>query len=139
MKFQGERLVGIKTCGLLDEPLRKVCEDFPVTGFVGVGERAARGGLADAGMVEFGAERLQAGFDVAETFAPSELGERQDEKMFVSGKFASAEVAAITGDAKIKLVFGQEVQKLGEDGAALVHRVKDRKIRETSFQEPSGN
>ena len=111
----------------------------PVAGFIGGGEGAAGGGLADAGVAEFWAAGQQAGFDVAKTFAPGELGERQDEQMFASGKFAGTEVAVITGDTPVEFILGQEVQELGEDGAALVHRVENRKIRETTFLEPLGN
>jgi hypothetical protein len=37
------------------------------------------------------------------------------------------EVAVVTGDTLIELVFGQEVEKLGEDGATFVHQVKNRR------------
>ena len=78
-------------------------------------------------MIELGAEGRQTGFDVAQTFTPCELGERQHEKLFVSGEFADAEVAGVTRDALVELVFGQPVEQLGEDGATFVHRVKNRR------------
>ena len=127
---------GIKQLGLLNQDVGEIGEDAPVPGFIGVGERAASGGLAEAGVIEFGAEGKQAGFDVAEAFAPGKLGGGQDEEVFVGGQFAAAEVAVITGDTGVEIVFGQEVQKLGEDGATLVHGVENRKIRETTFKEP---
>jgi hypothetical protein len=83
--------------------------------------------LADARVVEFGAEGRQAGFDVAQTFAPSQLGKRQHQELFISGEFADAAVAAVTGDTLVELVFGEEVEELGEDGATFVHKVENRR------------
>jgi hypothetical protein len=60
--------------------------------FVGVGQRAAGGGLADAGVMEFRAEGSQTDFDVAQTFTPSQLGEGQNKELFVGGQFADVEV-----------------------------------------------
>ena len=34
---------------------------------------------------------------------------------------------ASTGNTLIELVFGQEVEELGEDGATFVHKVKNRR------------
>ena len=122
MEFKAEGLVGVKRGGLLDEDLSEVGEEAPVAFFIGVGQRAARDGLADAGVIESRAEGGQTGFNVAEAFAPGQLGEGQDEEVFVSGEFADAEVAVVTGDTLVELVLGEEIQKLGEDGATLVHK-----------------
>ena len=32
----------------------------------------------------------------------------------------------VTGDRLVELVFGEEVEELGEDGATFVHKVKNR-------------
>jgi hypothetical protein len=32
----------------------------------------------------------------------------------------------VTGDTLVELVFGEEVEELGEDGATFVHKVKNR-------------
>ena len=77
---QTER-IGVKRGGLLDEDLGEGGKDTPVAIFVGIGQRAAGGGLADAGVVEFRAEGRQAGFAVAQTFAPSQLGEGEHEEL----------------------------------------------------------
>ena len=126
LEFDAEGIVGVKRGGLLDEDVREVGEEAPVAFFVGVGQRAARGGLADAGVIKFRAEGSQTGFDVAETFAPGQLSESQHEELFVSGEFSDAEVAAVTGDTLVEIVFGQEVQELGEDGATFVHKIENR-------------
>ncbi len=127
LEFKPERLIGVKRGGLPDEDLGKVGKDTPVAIFVGVGQRAAGGGLADAGVVEFWAEGRQAGFDVAQTFAPSQLGKRQHEELFISGEFADAAVAVVAGDTLVELVFGEEVEELGEDGATFIHKVENRR------------
>jgi len=49
-------------------------------------------------------------------------------ELFVGGQLADAEVAAVTGDTLVELVFGEEVQELGEDGATFVHKVENRQL-----------
>ena len=127
LEFKTERLIGVKRGSLPDEHLSKIGKDTPVAIFVGIGQSAAGGGLADAGVVEFGAEGRQAGFDVAQTFAPSQLSKRQHEEVFVSGEFADAAVAVVTGDTLVELVFGEEVEELGENGTTFVHKVENRR------------
>jgi hypothetical protein len=51
----------------------------------------------------------------------------QHEKLFVGGEFADAAVAVVTGDTFVELVFEEEVEELGEDGATFVHKVKNRR------------
>jgi len=127
LEFKPERLIGVKRGGLPDEGLGEIGKDAPVAIFIGIGQSAAGGGLADAGVVEFRAEGRQAGFDVAQTFAPDQLGKRQHEELFISGEFADAAVAVVTGDTLVELVFGEEVEELGEDGATFVHKVENRR------------
>ena len=122
LQFGGERFVGVKGRGLLNEDLSEVGEDAPVAGLVGVGQRAASGGLANAAVIELGAQGMQAGFDVAQTLAPSQLGENHDDELFVAGQFADSEVATIASNTLVEFVFGQAVQQLGENGAAFVHK-----------------
>ena len=139
LEFKTERFIGVKRGGLPDEDLGEIGKDAPVTIFIGIGQRAAGGGLADADVVEFRAEGRQAGFDVAQTFAPRQLGEGQHEKLFVGGEFANAAVAVVTGDTLVELVFGEEVEELGEDGATFVHKVNTAGMRGTTLKEASQN
>jgi len=127
LEFKAEGFVGVERGGLLDEDLGEIGKDAPVPFFVGHRQGVTGGGLPDAGVIEFRAEGRQAGFDVAQTFAPGQLGERQHEKLFIGGQLADAEVAAVTGDTLVELVFGEEVKELGEDGATFVHQVKNRR------------
>lgn len=127
LDFRTEWFIGVECGGLPDEDVGEVGENTPVSVFIGIGQRAAGSGLTDAGVIELGAEGCQAGFDVAQAFAPSELGEGQHEEVFVSREFADAEVAVVTGDTLVELVFGEKVEELGEDGATFVHKVKNRR------------
>ena len=126
-EFKAERLIGVERGGLPDEDMGEVGKNTPVAVFVGVGQGAAGRGLSDAGVIEFRAEGCQTGFDIAQAFAPGQLGEGQHEELFVSGEFADAEVAVITGDTLVELVFGEVVEELGEDGATFVHKVENRR------------
>ena len=127
LEFKAERFIGVEGGGLLNQHMGEIGKDAPVAFFVGIGQRAASRGLADAGVIEFGAEGRQAGFDVAQAFAPRQLRKGEHEELFVSGEFADAEVAAVAGDTLGELVLGQEVEELGEDGATFVHKVKNRR------------
>ena len=90
------------------------------------------------GTPDLGAHRVGAGavkcFDAQRLLEPFEkqfdlpataiqLGDGQSR---VSGEFADAAVAVVAGDTLVELVFGEEVQQLGEDGATFVHKVKNR-------------
>ena len=139
MEFKAERFLGVKRGRLPDEDVGEVDKDAPVPLFVGHCQRVAGGGLADADVIEFRAEGGETGFDVAQTFAPRQLGKRQHKELLVSGQFADAEVAVVTGDTLVELVFGQEVEELGEDSATFVHKVKTAGMRGITLGEPSPN
>jgi len=70
-------------------------------------------------------------------FAPGQLRQSQYAKLFVSGEFADAAVAVVTSDTLVELVFGEEVQELGEESATLVHEVKNRRLAEAPPRESS--
>src|ERR1035437_1245160 len=75
LEFKAERFLGVKRGRLLDEDVGEVGKDTPVPLFMGHRQRVAGGGLADAGMIELRAEGRQTDFDVAQTFAPGQLGD----------------------------------------------------------------
>ncbi len=104
LEFKAERFIGIERGGLPDEDLGEIGKDAPVPLFVGHRQCVAGGGLADAGVIEFGAEGRQTGFDVAQAFPPRQLCKRQHEELFVGGQLADAEVAVVTGDTLVELV-----------------------------------
>ena len=64
--------VGVEFCGLGDQMLGEVGMDLPGTGPVGVGQGVPGDPLAaEAGVIAFGAEGSQTGFDVAQRPARS--------------------------------------------------------------------
>jgi hypothetical protein len=67
------------------------------------------------------------------------LGESQHKKLFISGEFADAAVAVVTGDTLVELVFGEEVEELGEDGATFVHKVNTAGMRRVTLKEALQN
>ena len=85
LDFRAEGFVGVKNIGLLHQDLGEIGEDTPVALFVGIGQGAARGGLTDAAVIELGAQGSEAGFDIPQTLAVSQLGEGQNQKLLVGG------------------------------------------------------
>ena len=71
-----EWFVRIEGSGVADQDVGEVGEDAPIVGAVGIGERAPRNVRAKAGVVAFVFDSMEAGFDVAKTFAVGELSER---------------------------------------------------------------
>ena len=72
-------------------------------------------------------------------FTPRQLGEGQDEELFVSGACADTEVAAVTGGTLVEFVLGQAVQELGEAGATFVPKMENRQKPGIHPHEPPGN
>ena len=139
LEFGPEGLVGVELSGLLDEDVSEIREDSPIPLFVGVGQGAAGGGLANATVIELGAQSPETGLDIAQALAVGQLGEGQHQKMFVGGQRARMFVARVTPDALVEGVFGQFVHQLGEDGSALIHnrflpRQRGQESCETAFQ-----
>jgi len=121
LQFGPKGFVGVELSGLLDEDVSEIGEDSPIALFVGVGQSAADRGLADAAVVEFGAQSPEAGLDVAQALAVSQLGEGQHQEMLVAGQCAHMLVASVTANTFVEFVFGQFVYQLGEHGSALIH------------------
>ena len=75
-EFKAKRFIGIERGGMPDEHPGEVGKDMPVPHFIGHRQRIAFGGLPDAGVIDLRAEDRQTRFDVAQTFAPRQPGER---------------------------------------------------------------
>ena len=76
-----ERFFGVELSGLANEDLGEIGVDLPGTYLIGMGESVARDPAADAHVVELLLGCSEADLDVPETFAISELGEGQAEKL----------------------------------------------------------
>ena len=104
-----------------DQVLGEVGEDAPVVGLVGVGQGGARDAAAKAEMIAFGPQRAETGFDVTQTLAIGQLGERHGQKLLPAGQSTQAGIASIPLHAAAKLAVGQTGNQLRKDGASLVH------------------
>lgn len=139
LQFGAEGFVGVELSCLLNEDVSEIREDPPIALLVGIGQRAAGRGLANAAVVEFGAQNPEAGLDVAQALAVGQLGESQDQEMFVAGQRAHMLVASVPTNTLVDFVLGQFVHQLGEHGSALIHNWFSPRIRgpepcETAFQ-----
>jgi len=72
-------------------------------------------------MIELGLLGPKTSFDIAETFAIGELSKGQTEELIPAGEIFDVAIALVALDANLKLVGGEEVHELRENGSALVH------------------
>lgn len=100
----GHRLAGVQTPGAGDEHQGKIRPDAPGAIFVGVGQRGTGNAAANAQVVELPLPGAQAGFDVAQRFAISELGKEHHQELIPAGEGPHPPIALITIHALGKLV-----------------------------------
>ena len=139
VQVHGEGVVTIELARLSDEPLREIGIDAPVAMLVGVGERGARNPTAESHMIELGLLRPQTRFDVAQTFAISELSESEAEKLIPARKIFDVAMTLIAIDRELKLVGGDELHELRENRLPRVHRLppkQDGKQSDGAPEEP---
>ena len=102
--------------------MRKVGVDPPVTRFVGIGQRGARHLAAEAHVIELGADRAQARFDVAQALAVGQLGERHGEVLIPAGQILQVAITRIAGDTLLELLVREELDQLRKDCTPGVHQ-----------------
>jgi len=121
IEVHAERVVSIKRPRNADQLLREVGEDAPVVRLVGVGQRGTRHAPTKAHVVQFAPDRSQARFDVAQALAVGQLGERHRKILVPAGEAAMVRVAPITCNALLKLIPGQVIHDLRENGLSCIH------------------
>ena len=121
---QGPWLVRVKRARLSDEQLSQIGENAPVAGGQGIGQRAAANGPAQSQMIELIGARVEAGFDVAQAFAPGQLREDQTDELLPTGEMFDLVVAAVAADATVELLAMKTIQELGKDVLTGVHGSK---------------
>jgi len=119
--FNTKFIAGIQSTRLMNQDLREVGIDTPITVFIGVGESITGNIAADTHVVKFMVLRPEACFDVAETLAVCELRESQTAKLITAGKVNNFVIATIPLDTFTKFVGGQKVHQLCEDGFSGMH------------------
>ena len=130
-----QRIVLIEAPGLADERLGQGRVELPVASLVGLGQRAAADGGAEAQMIEQVVAGHQAIDGVAQAGAESQLGKGHAEELIPAGKLQSPGVGNMSMDQAIEMLRVNLIEELGEDGASLVHgprvvrRAKMRKNR----------
>ncbi|MDE0209062.1 MAG: hypothetical protein OXJ64_04185, partial [Boseongicola sp.] len=107
----------------MDETLREVGVDLPVTGLVGVGEGVAGNSAADAHVIQLSGLGAQAGLDVAQAAPAGELGKCHAPVLIRAAERLYVPVAAVPGDAPVEHAPREMSHDLGEDQAAGMHRV----------------
>ena len=119
-QFDSERLVAVKIAGHANQHLGKVAVNAPVASLVGIGERSAGNAAPKTHVIKPGLLGAQAGFDVAETGAISQLSKSQTEELIPAREIFDVMVAVVAIDAQLKLVGGNELHELSENGSARV-------------------
>ena len=108
----------------------EVGKDSPVPFLVGLGECGARSTAAtDADMIELLPHRTEAGFDVAQTFAVSELCECHDQILVPATEALEVTLAMIAGNAFLELLVRGVSHQLCKDRLAGVHSSLSRASR----------
>ncbi len=83
-------------------------KDTPVARFVGVQQRVARDAAVKTHVIQVRLLQAQTGFDVAQTFAPSELREAETEKLIRKGETLDVVIASVALDTPAKLDSGRK-------------------------------
>ena len=121
IQIQRQWFLGVKPARLSDEVSGQIREDAPVACGQRVGQGAAFDRTAQTQMIQLIGAGIETGFDVAQTLAPSQLGENQTNKQLPRREVLDFVIAAITFDATVKLLAMKQIQKLGKCVVAGVH------------------
>lgn len=114
LQFHGKAVGFVECPGRLDQVCCEVGVNAPIAGFVGIGQRALGNMTAYAQVVEFGLMGAQAGFDVAQALAVSQLRESHAEKLVEMRKSLGRIFGRIPLYAAAKCVKGQVRHELRE-------------------------
>src|SRR5262249_37597354 len=120
-QIQSERIAAVKPTCLANEVLSQIGKDTPVAAGQRVGQRAAFDELAQPQMIELFGSGVQTRFDVAKTFAPSQLGENQTDKLLPGSEVFDLVIAAITNDTATELLSVNKIEQLRENKLAAIH------------------
>ena len=121
MEIHADRIAGVQGPRDANQDLGEIGIDPPVARLVGVGQCRTRHLGAESHVVEFGAERTQARFDVAQAFPVGQLGERHAEELIPAGEAAPSAIPVVAAYAAAEFAIRKEADQLGEYGAAEVH------------------
>lgn len=125
----------------VNQNVREVGEDTPVTRLVGVGQRGARHLALEAHVVHLRAQGTEACLDIAQTLPISKLRKSHGQILVPAREAAQAGVAVVTSYATTKFPIRQGGDQLREHRATLVHKplsVASKSARETDHRSNRG-
>jgi hypothetical protein len=132
-QFDSERIVVVQLAGHANQHLSKVAVNTPVATLVGIGERRARNATSKTHVIKPGLLSAQAGFDVAETGAIGQLSKSQTKELIPAREIFDVMIAVVAIDAQLKLVGGNELHELSENGSARVQGLPPKQRREQPY------
>ena len=106
-------------------------EQSPIASLVGVGQRGAGYLAANPNVIELGALRIEASYQISQAFPTSQLGIRDTQKLGPGREVSDSVVRCISIDEMLEMTEGNEVQQLREYRPATIHDV-------ASFAEKTG-
>ena len=121
VEIETQRFVGVQRTSDSDQRLCEVGVDAPVVRVVGVRQGRARDFAAKSGVVEFGPDRTQADFNIAQTFDDRLVARRPGRETVPTGERCANDDRREARDALAKFIGGEMIHQLCEDGAAGVH------------------
>ena len=122
VEFRPEVLVDVQcSCGL-NERLSEISIDFPVAGFVGMGQCISGDFATNSHVVEFGFRGTHTRFDIPKTFPVSQLGKGHTEELIPTGKALYFVIAVIALHALVERVGWKKIHQLGKNRFSDIHR-----------------
>jgi len=121
-KIDAEAIICIEYSGACNQNMSEVSPYSPVTIFVCISKGASTDSASETGMVEFCFNSAETRFDISQTFSACELGECHGEELIETGQLPDSMISTIPVDAEIEFISGDEIEELGKDYTALVHR-----------------
>ena len=120
-EIDAKRFVHVKRSGNPDQTLCEVGIDAPVANRIRIGQRVARHRTSKAHVVELGGLAAQTGFDVAQTLAIGQLGERHAQKLVETSEVFDLVLSVVASDTSAKSGQGQVRHHLRKNKFARVH------------------
>jgi hypothetical protein len=105
----------------LDQDLGEVVKDSPITRTIGIREGAVRDRGTETQMIDLVGSGTEAGFQIGQAVAESNLGESHGEKLIAAGKGRCLIDSGVTIHTATKLLGMDALQNLGEDEFSRVH------------------
>jgi hypothetical protein len=101
--------------------LSEVVKDPPVVNAIGVSKRASRNCSSETSVIAFTPDGLQAGGDVAQALAKSQLSKSQGEELISAREATWPTMTAVTSNTGIEIVSWKIVHELGKHELTSEH------------------